>query len=82
MFEIHDVDKQRSFRQRVRANPSLPEIPKLGEHVYFKQAKMVKILKEESKWKTRIWIGFIDHTNEHIIGTPRGNLTCRAIRRE
>ena len=26
-------------------------------------------------------MGFIDHTNEHIIGTPKGTLKCRAIRR-
>ena len=26
-------------------------------------------------------MGFIDHTNEHIIGTQKGALKCRAIRR-
>ena len=28
-----------------------------------------------------MWLGFIDHTNEHLIGTPKGVLKCRAIRR-
>ena len=39
------------------------------------------IYKNESRWRTGIWLGFIDHTNEHIIGTRRGTLMCRAIRR-
>ena len=29
----------------------------------------------------RYMAGFTDHTNEHLIGTPKGVLKCRAIRR-
>ena len=31
-----------------------------------------------------IWnmVGFIDHTNEHLIGTNKGIIKCRAIRRQ
>ena len=47
----------------------------------FKPAKTVSIQKDESRWRTGIWLGFIDETNEHIIGTNRGTLKCRAIRR-
>ena len=79
-FKIQNEDKKTS-RQRIRADPSLPDIPKFGEHVYFKQAKTVKIPKDESKWRSGIWLGFVDNSNEHIIGTPKGALKCRAIRR-
>ena len=79
-FKIHKED-QRSSRQRIRADPSVPEIPKFGESIMFKPAKTVAIQKDQSRWRTGIWLGFIDDTNEHIIGTNRGTLKCRAIRR-
>ena len=47
----------------------------------FKTAKTVMVYKDQSRWRTGIWLGFIDHTNEHIIGTQKGVLKCRAIRR-
>jgi len=31
--------KTRTSRQRIRADPSLPDIPNIGEHIYFKPAK-------------------------------------------
>ena len=79
-FKIH-LEDQRTSRQRIRANPSVPEIPKFAENVYFKPAKTVAIPKEEPRWRNGLWLGFIDHTNEHLIGTSRGVLKCRAIRR-
>ena len=44
-FKIHKED-QRSSRQRIRADPSLPDIPKFGEHVHFKPAQMVMLAKD------------------------------------
>ena len=38
--------------------------------------------KQEAQWKDGIWLGFIDHTNEHLIGTKMGTIKCRAIRRK
>ena len=79
-FKIHKEDTRRS-RQRIRADPTTPDIPKFAEHIYFKPAKTVSIPKDEPRWRTGIWLGFIDHTNEHLIGTGKGVLKCRAIRR-
>ena len=67
-------------RQRIRADPTIPDIPKFAEHIYFKPAKTVSISKDEPRWRTGIWLGFIDHTNEHLIGTTKGVIKCRAIR--
>ena len=50
-FKVHKEDK-RTSRQRIRANPSLPEIPKFGEHIYFKPAKTVSIPKDEARWRS------------------------------
>ena len=47
-FKIHKED-QRSSRQRIRADPLIPEIPEFGEHVNFKPAKTVMLAKE-ARW--------------------------------
>ena len=40
------------------------------------------IPKDKSKWRDGIWIEFIDHINEHMIGTEKGIVKCRALRRK
>ena len=49
--------------------------------MYFKPAKTVHLAKDEPKWREGTWLGFIDMTNEHLIGTKNGSLKCRAIKR-
>ena len=39
------------------------------------------IPKNEPKWRSGIWLGFVDNSNEHLIGTEKGILKCRSIRR-
>ena len=39
------------------------------------------LAEDEDKWRSGIWLGFIDNTNEHVVGTSKGTLKCRAIRR-
>ncbi len=41
--------------------------------------KTVKLNKNEKSYNG-VWLGFIDLTNEHLIGTPMGTIKCRAIR--
>ena len=80
-FKIHKIDG-RTSRERIRGNPSIPIIPKFGESVYYKPAKTIKIPKAENRWNEGIWLGFIDKTNEHIIGTQKGIVKCWAIKRK
>ena len=80
IFKIHTIDG-RTSRQRIGSDPTIPEIPKFGERIMFKPAQTVMIRKYQSRWRTGIWLGFIDDTNEQIIGTRRGTLKPRAIRR-
>ena len=79
-FKVHKEDN-RTSGQRIRADPTVPDIPKFAEHIYFKPAKTASMPKDEPRWRTGIWLGFLDHSNENIIGTSKGVLKCRAIRR-
>lgn len=33
----------------------------------------------DRRWKYGIWLGTVEHTGEHIIGTKEGTIKCRAI---
>ena len=50
-----------------------------GEKVFYKPAKTVEINKSEAKWRYGIWLGVIEHTSEHIVGTADGVIKCRAV---
>ena len=50
--------------------------------VYFKPGKAVHINKEDPKRRTGLWLGFINHTNDYIVGTTTGIITCMAVRRK
>ena len=45
----------------------------------YKPAKTVHIEKAEPRWMDGIWLGIVRETHEHIIGTSRGVIKCRAI---
>ena len=48
---------------------------------YWKPANTVVIDKCIEKWRIGIWIGFIEDSNEHLIGTPNGIVKCYSVRR-
>ena len=62
-FKIHKEDK-RTSRQRIRADPSIPDIPNFGENVYLKPAKTVMLPENEAKWRSGIWLGFLAHNKK------------------
>ena len=45
----------------------------------YKPSKTVSIEKAEPRWEDGLWLGIIPETHEHIIGTCRGVVKCRAI---
>ena len=49
--------------------------------MYCKPAKTRAPPKDEAQWNEGVWIGFMDESNEHIVGTSEGIAKCRAIRR-
>ena len=56
-------------------------IAEFGESILWKPAKTVTVHKDEPKWKSGIWLGFIEGKNEYIIGTNDGVVKCSSVRR-
>ena len=59
----------------------MPTIVELGETIYWKPAKTVILDKDIEKWRSGVWLGFIEESNENLIGTPNGIIKCYSIRR-
>ena len=53
----------------------------MGESVWYMKPGSTGTHKMEAIWKTGIWLGIRDRSNESIIGTPEGCLKVRSIRR-
>ena len=47
-FKVYN-DDNRTARQRLRADPTVPPVPKFGERVFFKPSKTVHIPKDENR---------------------------------
>ena len=66
--------------QRIRGKTSCAPRAKFADKVFYKPMKTVKVENDtQQKWKYGIWLGIIEHTSEHIIGTSEGVIKCRAI---
>ena len=65
--------------ERYRGTQSHQSVVACGEQVMYKIMKTVKIFKDESRWEPGTWLGLNVETREHIIGTSRGVVKCRAI---
>ena len=79
IYMYHVGTDGKTARQRTRGRSSMASGVAFGEQVLYKPMKTVKIPKSEARWLRGTWIGIIDHTNEHIIGTSEGVVKCRAI---
>jgi len=77
MYQVGSDGK--TARQRTRGRSSMASTVGFGEQVLYKPMKTIKIDKSEARWLRGTWIGIIDHSNEHIIGTEEGVVKCRAI---
>ena len=65
--------------QRLRGKSAMSARAKIGEKILYKPMKTVKVDKTTPKWRYGVWLGTIEHTSEHIIGTHDGVVKCRAI---
>ena len=78
MFQVNRDDGL-TASQRIRGKAAMSPQAKFGDKVLYKPMKTVKLDKSEAKWRYGAWVGTIEHTSEHIIGTPEGVIKCRAI---
>ena len=65
--------------QRIRGRVAMTRIVRFGEKVLYKPSKTVKMDKTEARWKYGLWLGIIEHTCKHIIGTEHDVVKCGAI---
>ena len=78
MYKVNGKDGLTS-RCRTKGRASMTAKAGFGEQVLYKPSKTVKIDKTEERWKDGTWLGVIDGSDEHIIGTDEGVVKCRAI---
>eukprot|EP00973_Karenia_brevis_P044315 6138795-Karenia_brevis.AAC.1 len=65
--------------ERYRGTRSHQSIVAFGEQVWYKPMKTVKVYKDEARWEPGTWLGVNIETREHIVGTSKGVIKCRAI---
>jgi hypothetical protein len=73
----------RTPMQKIRGRESHRELCEFGESILWKPLKTAanKRCKDEPKYEEGYWLGVIDRTDEAIIGTSRGVVRCREIKR-
>ena len=66
--------------QRIRGRSSTAPRPRFGEKVLYNVAKTVKLGKAEARWRYGVWLGSIEASDEHLLGTELGVIKARAVK--
>ena len=53
--------------------------PRFGESILYKLSKTIRLGKSEARWRHGVWIGSIEASDEHLVGTDLGVIKCRAV---
>ena len=53
-----------------------------GEEIWYKLPKTTDLTKLDDRWRTAIWLGKSDRSDEHIIGLETGAVLARSVRRK
>ena len=53
-----------------------------GEAIWYKLPKTADLTKLDDRWRTAIWLGKSDRSDEHIIGLETGAVLARSVRRK
>eukprot|EP00973_Karenia_brevis_P069007 9592349-Karenia_brevis.AAC.1 len=69
----------KTAHERYRGRSAQVNVAAFGDKVLYKPAKTVQLAKDEPRWLYGVWLGILRESNEHIIGTERGVIKCRAI---
>ena len=57
-------------------------IAMFGYAIWYKLPKTVDLTKLDDRWRTAIWLGKSDRSDEHIIGLENGAVLSRSVRRK
>ena len=72
----------RTAYSRIKGRNFNKEIVKIGECVWYMKPKSKHKKKGDYGWGNGIWLGVRDESGEYIIGTNRGVLKVRSVRRK
>lgn len=78
MYRINNSDGLTSI-QRIRGRARTTPKARFGEQILYQIPKTVRISKAEPRWRRGVWLGTIESSDEHIVGTSRGTIKCRSI---
>jgi len=68
--------------QRRKGRKFQKEHVEIGECVWYLEAKSLGKADSRSRWKSGVWLGVKDESNEVIIGTANGIVKARTVRRK
>ena len=57
-------------------------IAAFGEAIWYKLPKTAHLTKLDDRWRTAIWLGKSNRSDEHIIGLENGAVLARSVRRK
>lgn len=63
--------------QRIRGRSSTTPKARFGEKMLFKVARTVRLGKAEARWREGIWLGTVESSDEHLVGTMVGVIKRR-----
>ena len=74
-----DPDDGLTAMQKIRGRAAMTARPRFGEKVLYKIAKTIKLGKTEARWRYGVWLGSIETSDEHLVGTDLAVVKCRAV---
>ena len=72
----------RTRYSRLQGREYTAGIAKFGEAIWYKVPKTADLTKLDDRWRTAIWLGKSDRSDEHIIGLETGAVLARSVRRK
>ena len=82
MLTCYSIGKDgRTAYQRMKGCRRTRPIACFGENIWYKKAVTNHLNKLECRWEPGIWLNVDMHTNEVIIGTSRGVVKAKSVRR-
>ena len=72
----------RTGYSRLKGREYTSGIAFFGEANWYKLPKTADLTKLDDRWRTAIWLGKSDRSDEHIIGLENGAVLARSVRRK
>ena len=69
----------RTGYSRLKGREYTSGIAVFGEAIWYKLPKTADLTKLDGRWRTAIWLGKSDRSDEHIIGLENGAVLARSV---